>query len=137
MLEACKAAITQLSNTDSIEEKVNILTEELEMILIEKRDYVLNHIRDEINQSDFDRKCTEFDERYNEKAEAYNRLQEKLAQRQSRAEFLQKFYDRVEALTGAIDFFDAALWRTLIEKATVHSDGRIVFTFLDGTEIEA
>ena len=116
---------------------MNILTEELEMILIEKRDYVLNHIRDEINQSEFDRKCAEFDRRYNEKAETYNRLQEKLIQRQSRAEFLQKFYSRVEAVTGTIDFFDAALWRTLIEKATVHNDGKIVFKFLDGTEIEA
>ena len=137
VLEACETAIAQLSNTDSIEEKVNILTEELEMILIEKRDYVLNNIRDEINQSNFDRKCAEFDRRYNEKAETYNRLQEKLVQRQSRAEFLQKFYSRIEAVTGAIDFFDAALWRTLIEKATVHNDGRIIFKFLDGTEIEA
>lgn len=137
VLEACKAAIAQLSSTDSIEEKVNILTEELELILMEKRDYVLNHIRNEINQSEFDRKCAKFDERYNEKAEAYNRLQEKLVQRQSRSEFLQKFYSRVETVTGVIDFFDAALWRTLIEKATVHNDGRIVFTFLDGTEIEA
>ena len=137
MLEACKAAIAQLSSTDSIEEKVNILTEELEMILMEKRDYILNHIRDEINQFEFDRKCAEFDERYNEKAKAYNRLQEKLVQRQSRAEFLQKFYSRLEALNGTIGFFDAALWRTLIEKATVHHDGRIIFKFLDGTEIEA
>ncbi len=130
-------AIAQLSNTDSIEEKVNILTEELEMILIEKRDYVLNHICDEINQSNFDRKCAEFDRLYNEKAETYNRLQEKLVQRQSRAEFLQKFYSGVEAVTGTIDFFDAALWRTLIDKVTVYSDERMVFTFLDGTEIEA
>ena len=53
-----------------------------------------------------------------------------------RAEFLQKFYSRVEAVSGAIDFFDASLWRTLIEKATVHHDGRIIFKFLDGTEIE-
>lgn len=48
---------------------------------MEKWDYVLNHIRDELNQSESDRR-----------------------------------YD---------------------EKATVHSDGRIVFTFLDGTETEA
>ena len=116
---------------------MSILTEELEMILIEKQDYVLNHIRDEINHFEFDRKCAEFDERYNEKVEAYNRLQEKLVQHQSRAEFLQKFYSRVEAVSGAIDFFDASLWRTLIEKATVHHDGRIIFKFLDGTEIEA
>lgn len=107
------------------------------MILIEKRDYILNHIRDEINQSEFDRKCAEFDERYNEKAGTYNRLQKKLVQRQSRAEFLQKFYSRVQSVTGAIDFFDAALWRTLIEKVTVHNDEKTVFKFLDGTEIEA
>ena len=72
VLEACKAAIAQLSSTDSIEEKVNILTEEMGMILMEKRDYVLNHIRDEINHFEFERKCAEFDERYNEKAETYN-----------------------------------------------------------------
>ncbi len=60
---------------------MNILAEELELILMEKWDYVLNHIRDELNQSESDRR-----------------------------------YD---------------------EKATVHSDGRIVFTFLDGTETEA
>ena len=109
----------------------------MDLLLQQKRDYVLNHIRDELNQSNFDRKCTGFDERYNEKAVTYNRLQEKLVQLQSRAEFLQKFYSRVQSVTGAIDFFDAALWRTLIEKVTVHNDEKIVFKFLDGTKIEA
>lgn len=36
-----------------------------------------------------------------------------------------------------IDTFDDSLWRTLIEKVTVFHDNRMIFQFLDGTEIEA
>ena len=31
--------------------------------------------------------------------------------------------------------FDEALWNTLIDHVTIHADERIVFTFMDGTEI--
>ena len=31
--------------------------------------------------------------------------------------------------------FDEALWNTLIDHVTVYADERIVFSFMDGTEI--
>ena len=31
--------------------------------------------------------------------------------------------------------FDDALWHTLVDHVTIHSDERIAFTFTDGTEI--
>ena len=31
--------------------------------------------------------------------------------------------------------FDEPLWNTLVDHVTVHADERIVFSFMDGTEI--
>jgi hypothetical protein len=35
-----------------------------------------------------------------------------------------------------VDTFDENLWRTMIEKVTVFHDNKMIFQFLDGTEIE-
>ena len=38
--------------------------------------------------------------------------------------------------TEAVTEFDEGLWLAVIEKATAYHDGRLVFTFQKGTEIE-
>ena len=49
---------------------------------------------------------------------------------------LTAFITSVEKSERVYEAFDEGLWQTIVQKATVHSDGRIVFTFNNGQEIE-
>ena len=35
-----------------------------------------------------------------------------------------------------IDYFDESVWKLTVEKVTIFHDGRMIFQFVDGTEIE-
>ncbi len=37
---------------------------------------------------------------------------------------------------AALDEFDESLWTAVVDKATAYPDGRLVFTFRNGMEIE-
>ena len=41
----------------------------------------------------------------------------------------------LEARGDVLDEFDERLWMVVIDKVTVMSDGRLVFTFKDGTVV--
>ena len=47
--------------------------------------------------------------------------------------FIRTLQDTKETL----QFFDDDIWRIFVEKVTVFHDGRMIFHFIDGTEIEA
>ena len=84
----------------------------------------------------------ECNERYNALVERYNKekakslflqkqKEERLAKRDLIGEFMLELFKRKELLT---EFYDN-LWVSIIDKATVLHDGRVVFTFKDGTKI--
>lgn len=49
---------------------------------------------------------------------------------------LTAFVDTMEQQHGTLTEFSESLWLAVIEKATVYTDGRLVFTLMNGTEIE-
>lgn len=65
------------------------------------------------------------------------KMQQKRIEHQSRIESMASFLRTLEKTNEPIDYFDDGIWRTTIEKVTVFHDGRMVFQFVDGTEIEA
>lgn len=85
----------------------------------------------------------EYNEHYNALVERYNKekaksislqkqKEERLAKRDLIGEFMIELSKRKELLTE----FDENLWVSIIDKVTVFHDGRVVFTFKDGTKIE-
>lgn len=49
---------------------------------------------------------------------------------------LHHFLETISAVPQVLDSFDEELWRAMIEKVTVFHDGKMIFQFLDGTEIQ-
>ena len=49
---------------------------------------------------------------------------------------LHHFLETISAVPQVLDSFDEELWRATIEKVTVFHDGKMIFQFLDGTEIQ-
>ena len=46
------------------------------------------------------------------------------------------YIETIEKSERVYEAFNEGLWQTIVQKATVHSDGRLVFTFSNGQEIE-
>ncbi|MDE6019878.1 MAG: recombinase family protein, partial [Ruminococcus sp.] len=67
----------------------------------------------------------------------YENLMQKKIDRQNKIKHLQQFVFQLEKSDSPIDTFDENLWRIMIDKVTVFHDNRMIFQFLDGTEIEA
>ena len=63
-------------------------------------------------------------------------LQDKKAARLSRKVLLDGLIHTIEASDVLADTFDEKLWRLMVEKATVDTDGKLTFTLRNGMEIE-
>ena len=59
-----------------------------------------------------------------------------LAERQAKADAIGAFIFEVHKI-GPILEFDDALWFKLIDHVTAYHDGRLVFNFTNGSDIEA
>lgn len=64
-------------------------------------------------------------------------MEQKRTDQLNSAETLQNMVHQLSETTDLIDTFDDTLWRSIIEKVTVFHDNKMIFQFLDGTEIEA
>ena len=87
---------------------------------------------------------TEFTARYNTYVEHFETTKaalEKVEQdrqlRLSRADAFDGFIRTMASIDGSLQEFDDKVWLRTLEKATVYHDGRLVFQFNDGSEIEA
>ena len=49
---------------------------------------------------------------------------------------MSSFIKTLENTEGTLTRFDDYIWRVTVEKVTVFHDGRMIFQFVDGTEVE-
>ena len=98
---------------------------------------------DFIYRDDFAQSQEEYTERYNSYVARYDAakakldaLQQKKDQRLVEAEAIGGFMFAVHEREAGVTEFDNALWLTVVQKATAYHDGRLVFTFQNGMEIE-
>ncbi len=86
---------------------------------------------------DYDERHDTMTKEYDEKFKKFQKLEHKRTDQINRAEALQNMIQQLSETKSVIDTFDDSLWRTVVEKVTVFHDNRMIFQFLDGTEIEA
>ena len=78
---------------------------------------------------------TDLTRQYEEKKAEYESLLERKKAMEATAVVFSGILFRLTELEEIPIDFDEALWNTLIDHVTIHADERIVFTFMDGTEI--
>ena len=64
-----------------------------------------------------------------------NELQIQKAARLSRKELLDGLIRSIEERNEIVTGFDENLWRLMVEKVTVGTDGKLTFTLRNGTEV--
>ncbi|MBD5153536.1 MAG: hypothetical protein HDT15_00275 [Oscillibacter sp.] len=133
LLEDCRIMQGHLTDCSAIDAELEELRQEIEVVT-----ELTQRCIHENPQSQ-----EEYIERYNgyvaryEKAEARaDALQEQKRQRQARVDIIGGFMFAVhERETGVTEFCNG-LWLAVVQKATAYHDGRLVFIFQSGMEIE-
>lgn len=137
IIETLQTLIESLSNTLALDKKIEKLTQELSVIENTNRAMVLEFAQSPKRPTDYDERHEAMTKEYTEKFSKLQKLEQKRTDQLTRAETLQNMVHRLSETTDVIDTFDDTLWRTMIEKVTIFHDNKMIFQFLDGTEIEA
>ena len=74
--------------------------------------------------------------KYNAVAKRIDVLKAEKDARKHQRTVLTAFVDTMEQQRGSLTEFSKSLWSAVVEKATVYNDGRVVFTLMNGAEIE-
>ena len=61
---------------------------------------------------------------------------EEILEKKVRRERIEQFLDTLRRSGNLVTEFDDGMWNALIERLTVYSYARVVFTFKDGTKVE-
>ena len=137
IIDTCQELINTISDTSAIDKKIEKLTQELSVIEDMNRELVIELAQSEKPPEDYDKRRDALTKEYDEKFGKFQKLEQKRTDQLNRAEALQNMIQQLSETKSAIDTFDDSLWRTMIEKVTVFHDNKMIFQFLDGTEIEA
>ena len=136
LLDDCRIIQTALSDCTALDAEISALQEELDVVAGLIRKCVEENSRDTQNQSEYGVRYNGYIERYEAAQNKLEELQREHALRQAKADAIGAFMFAISEHDALTDF-DAKLWTATIRSVTVHSDGRMVFHFMTGADIEA
>lgn len=87
-------------------------------------------------QSNFNEKYKAYEKRYDSIKQKAETLQGKREQMRTQAVIIRAFMGELEKIEQPITEFDRKIWLAFIDSVLVKKDGRLVFKFKNGTEIE-
>ena len=131
---ACRNAVEVVMDTTIQEKRILKMSTEIDEIATLIRSHIHENASRTLNQDNYVRKHEELVTRLNkasaQKMEAENEIQS----RRQRCVEMELYLDTLAECGNIVTEFDSYLWNMVIETATVHKDGAIVFRFKDGRE---
>ncbi len=126
---------TNLFDMNSLEKERLELRDEITVVaeLIQKG--IEENARIALDQSDYENRYDALAGRYNTAKTRLDDVESKIAEKKSRKAMMEKFLADLAAHDRILTEFDEAIWTAFLDYATVGNDGKIVFTFKNGTEI--
>lgn len=137
LLEHCRIMQETLTDTKAIDDELESLDMEIEVVNELIRKSIMENATTAQNQDDYNKRYAEFSERYDKLKARKDALTAKKQKRILQSNAIGAFMFEVMELPEPPTVFDSKLWIASIDHATIYKDGRIVFTFINGAEIEA
>ena len=131
-----QVVVAMLADYTELDSKIASLTAEIEVVTELTRRCVIENSQTALNQGSYQAKYAELEHRFETAKEKMASLQKQREDRLQRAERIALFMQYLsEKDYGQIEF-DDRLWLASVEKAVVYQDGRVLFGFHGGIEIE-
>ena len=136
VLETCQMLIDDLSDTTLLDLRIEKASREMNAVAAVTKKHIAQNAETEQDQEEYDQKYHALLQQYDKLQQQFIKLQQERAARINRMDTLHHFLETISAIPQVLDSFDEELWRTTIEKVTVFHDGKMIFQFIDGTEIQ-
>lgn len=134
IISACRSAVEVVMDTETQEKRIRKLSNEIDEIDTLIRSHIHEYASRALNQDDYVRKHEELVARLDKASAQKQDTENELQSRRQRRMEMELYLDTLAECGNMITEFDSYLWNMVIEMATVHQDGAIVFRFKDGRE---
>lgn len=129
-------AVNVLCDTTDINADIVDINSELENISELTRSHIESNASSARNQEAFQQRYNELLSCYDEAKTRLNELFSTKERRKARHTMLIAFTETMERTEDMLTEFDESLWQATVENVTVFADGRTVFKFMNGVEID-
>jgi site-specific DNA recombinase len=136
LLDDCRAIQTMLTDVSSIDTEIAALIQEIEVITELTKKCISENSQSVQSQEEYARKYNAYVERYEKAKAKLDRLEQQKVERLTKADAIGGFMFELSERNETLTEFDDRLWLTVIDKVTAYHDGRLVFKFQNGSEIE-
>lgn len=99
------------------------------------REYIQKNASEVQNQEEYSIQYSNLEKQYQRKTKAINQEKQLLIEQKNHIEIMYSFIKTLENTEETLTRFDDDIWRVTVEKVTVFHDGRMIFQFVDGTEV--
>ena len=137
LLGNCRLAQEVLCDCSAIETELAELQSEIEVVSELTRKSIYENACFAVNQDKFNERHQGYIERHRIATERVAELEALRINRREKHKILESFIQDLVTRPLIIEEFDEELWIAIVDKATVLPDGRLVFAYKDGTNVEA
>ena len=132
----CELMRTALSDCTMLDAEIDRLTEEIEVVAEIVKACVKENAASAQSQAEYTKKYDALVKRYEKATKRVDELSTERTRKQDRDRELRLFIQSIKEQPLVLEEWNERLWVGLLEKATVFHDGRMVFEFKNGAEIE-
>ena len=109
---------------------------EIEVVSELTRKYIEKNSSVAQDQEEFNSKYSDYVSRYETLKARHDSLAVEKQNRLEKAKAIDRFIHTLKSRDDLLTEFDSHLWLTTVEKVTITHDGKMLFRFFDGTEVE-
>lgn len=133
----CELAAAFFSDCSAMDAERDALMQELEEVTELSRKYIHSNASQAQDQEAYLTKYNALVARYDKASARVTELEEERLVKLRKADAFLDYVYALRTTDTKLEEFDEALWTIALDKATVHPDKTITFTFRDGAEITA
>jgi site-specific DNA recombinase len=136
LIANCRISQSTICDCSEIDTELEELRREIEVVAELSKKAIYENARVAVSQEEFNERNHGYQERHRQATERVVELKKLKCERNNKSLFLETFIKEIETRPLILEEFDDKLWAVTVEKVKVMTDGRLVFSFKDGTEIE-
>ena len=136
ILEDCRLVQATLTDCTGVDAEIDSLLTEVDVVTELTRRCISENAQSSQNQQEYTARYNSLVERYEKAKVQLEQLRATKTTREAQADAIGAFMFEVREL-DVLTEFDEKFWLAVIDKVTVHTDGRMTFRFRSGAEINA
>ena len=122
-------------DTSVLEKEKIELEEELNIVAEQVNDCINENARKVQNQDEYEVRYTSLVNRFNTTKTRLDEIKQTIIEKQSKRDEVEDFIQELEK-QELMPEFDKNVWLSMVDCLTIHHDGKVEFTFLDGSQVE-